>query len=91
MPPDRAPGAGTWISVSISPGAIDVWNVSTRKSPIGTSRSPFALFSTTLAPSASITEPRSPEGSAWESEPPIVPRFRTSGSAICGAAEAIVG
>ena len=65
--------------------------MSTRKSPIGTSRSPVELFSTTLAPSASITDPRSPEGSACASDPPIVPRFRTSGSAICGAAAAIVG
>ncbi len=33
-----------------------------------------------------MTEPQSPCGSAWASEPATVPRLRTSGSEICRAA-----
>ena len=44
-------------------------------------RSPERLRATTSAPSASSTEPQSPAGSPWAREPPIVPRFRTIGSA----------
>ena len=58
---------------------------------MGTSRSASLDFRTTRAFAASITAPRSPLGSQWVSEPPIVPRLRTSGSAICGAAAAIMG
>ena len=39
---------------------------------------------------ASITEFQSPSGSQWAIEPAIVPRLRTSGSAIQGAADPIV-
>ena len=91
VPPERAAGVGTRTSVRSSFGAIVVVKVSTRNSPIGTVRSPLELRSTTLAPIASITAPRSPAGSAWAREPPIVPRLRTRGSAICGAAAAIAG
>ena len=41
---------------------------------------------TTLALAAVHTADRSSAGSAWQSEPPIVPRLRTTGSAItCSA------
>ena len=62
-----------------------------RKSPIGTVRVPFALVATTSAPRASITDPQSPAGSACASDPASVPRFRTIGSEISGAAAAITG
>jgi len=35
-----------------------------------------------------MTDPQSPAGSACASEPPTLPRLRTRGSAICGAADA---
>src|SRR5207247_1241130 len=77
VPPDLGGGVGTRTSVRISFGWIDVVNVSTRNSPIGTTRSPALLRRTTRAPVAGITDPRSPAGSACVSEPPIVPRLRT--------------
>ena len=38
-----------------------------------------------------MTEAQSPCGSAWHSDPTSVPRLRTSGSAISGAAAAMTG
>ncbi len=38
-----------------------------------------------------MTEPKSPWGSAWHSEPTRVPWLRTMGSEISGAAAAMVG
>ena len=46
---------------------------------------------TTCPPSAVTTDAQSPCGSAWHSDPTRVPRLRTIGSAISGAAAAIVG
>ena len=43
----------------------------------------------TSAPVASSTEFQSPSGSQWATEPHSVPRLRTSGSEIHGAADAI--
>ena len=60
-------------------------------SSIESERSPPGPATPTSAPSAVITEPRSPAGSAWASEPPVVPRLRTSGSAMTAAASAISG
>ena len=70
---------------------LAVVKVPWKKSTMGITRSPCRLRATTLAPRASITEPQSPAGSAWASDPPRVPMLRISGSAICGAAAAIVG
>ena len=41
---------------------------------------------TILAPTAAHTADRSSDGSAWHSAPPIVPRLRTTGSAITRSA-----
>ncbi len=60
------------------------------KPSIGITRSPPAERATTSALTASITEFQSPSGSQWATEPHTVPRLRTSGSAIQGAAEAMV-
>ena len=46
---------------------------------------------TQLASSAVHTAVRSSDGSAWHSEPPIVPRLRTTGSAITCSASAKIG
>ncbi len=46
---------------------------------------------TQLASSAVHTAVRSSDGSAWHSEPPIVPRLRTIGSAITCSASAKIG
>ena len=54
----------------------------TWKSSIATTRSPPAPRMTTLAFTAEQTAERSSAASAWQSEPPIVPRLRTTGSAI---------
>ena len=59
---------------------------------MGTSRSPVALVRTTLAPSASITEPMSPAGSAWASDPPIGPEVADrAGRRSAARPAAIVG
>ena len=51
-----------------------------------TTRSPPRPRITTFALAAVQTAERSSAGSAWQSEPPIVPRLRTTGSAItCSA------
>ena len=51
------------------------------------SRSPLGPWHATTEPSsASSTAGRSDAGSPWASEPPIVPRWRTCGSAIVPAA-----
>ena len=51
-----------------------------------TTRSPSAPRITTRALTAVHTADRSSAASAWQSEPPIVPRLRTTGSAItCSA------
>ncbi len=41
---------------------------------------------TTVALAAVQTDDRSSAASAWQSEPPIVPRLRTTGSAITSSA-----
>src|SRR6478752_1582209 len=56
-----------------------------------TTRSPAALRITQLASRAVHTAVRSSDGSAWQSDPPIVPRLRTTGSAITASASAKIG
>ena len=56
-----------------------------------TLRSPSALRITHEALSVVHTADRSSDGSAWHSEPPIVPRLRTTGSAITASASAKIG
>ncbi len=60
------------------------------KSSMGMTRSPAGPVATTSALVASMTEFQSPSGSQWATEPHTVPRLRTSGSAIQGAADAMV-
>ena len=86
MPPARSPGSGTRTSVRISPGSSDVVNGPWKSSSIGIVRSPPGPRATTSARVASMTEPQSPCGSACASEPATVPRLRTIGSEITGAA-----
>ena len=85
------PATGTRTSVTISSGSSAVVNVPCRNSSIGTVRVPDELATTTSAPRASITDPQSPAGSACASDPASVPRLRTTGSEISGAAAAITG
>ena len=68
--------------MSISPAPTAVMYGPTWKSSIPTTRSPSAPRITTCAFAAEQTAERSSAASAWHSEPPIVPRLRTTGSAI---------
>jgi hypothetical protein len=56
-----------------------------------TTRPPLAPRMTALAPTAMHTAGRSSAGSDWHSEPPTVPRLRTTGSAISRSASAKIG
>ena len=56
-----------------------------------TTRSPSRLRITQLAPSVVHTADRSSDGSAWQSEPPSVPRLRTTGSAMTRSASPKIG
>ena len=87
-----APGAGTRTSVSISSGAIEVVERVDQESSIGTSRSPAELLRDHARAEREHHRAQvARAGRRAPSDPPIVPRFRTIGSAICGAAAAIVG
>ena len=77
---------GSRTSVRIWPSWIAVMKGPTWKSSIETTRSPSEPTITTLAFSAEQTADRSSAASAWASEPPIVPRFLTGGSAIISSA-----
>ena len=48
----------------------------------GTTREPLLDRRTTSARKAAATADRSSAGSAWHSDPPMVPRLRTMGSAM---------
>ena len=56
-----------------------------------TTRSPSRPRITQDALTAVQTADRSSDGSAWQSEPPIVPRLRTGGSAITRSASRKIG
>ena len=56
------------------------------KSRMDTMRSPPGPRMTAFAPSTSQTVERSSAGSPWHRDPPIVPRLRTTGSAITRSA-----
>ena len=58
-----------------------MWN-----STAGTVRTPDEERITIVALRADPTAERSSAGSAWQNEPPTVPRLRTGGSAICRSA-----
>ena len=77
---------GSRISVRTWPSWIAVMKGPTWKSSIETTRSPSEPTITTFAFSAEQTADRSSAASAWASEPPIVPRFLTGGSAIISSA-----
>ena len=69
-------------SVRTSVGSMAVWNVSTKKSRAAIVRSPVWLRQTMVAVAAIRTAGQSEAGSAWATEPPIVPQLRTCGSPI---------
>jgi len=87
-----APGCtGTRISASSSPGPMTVsygprWNSRT-----GTSRSPPWPRMTAVARTPANTADRSSDGSAWHSDPPMVPHRRTIGSATTRSASWKIG
>src|SRR6266508_2375466 len=85
-PPARGPDSRTRTAVITSFGASAVVNGPLKNSSIGIVRVPSGPRASTSAPTASITEPQSPCGSACAIEPHTVPRLRTIGSEICGAA-----
>src|SRR4051794_31604156 len=89
LPPPGRKGSRT--SVSSSPSPTAVVNGPTWKSLIGTTRSPSGPRITTFAFAAEHTALRSSAASAWQSEPPIVPRLRTTGSAMTSSASANSG
>ena len=77
--------------MSSSPSPTAVMYGPTWKSSIPTTRSPPLPRMTTWALAAEHTAERSSAASAWHSEPPIVPRLRTTGSAITVSASANSG
>ena len=84
-----AAGAGAHgrrISVRISPAPTAVMYGPTWKPSMPTTRSPSPPRITTFALAAVQTAERSSAASAWHSDPPIVPRLRTTGSAITSSA-----
>src|SRR3954453_19522310 len=89
LPPPGRKGSRT--SVSSSPSPTAVVNGPTWKSLIGTTRSPSGPRITTVAFPAEHTALRSSAASAWQSEPPIVPRLRTTGSAMTFSASRKTG
>ena len=70
----------------ISPSPTAVMYGPTWKPSMPTTRSPPAPRMTTCALAAEQTAERSSAASAWHSEPPIVPRLRTTGSAMTSSA-----
>ena len=56
-----------------------------------TVRDPSRDRITIVIPSAEATAERSSDGSDWQTEPPIVPRLRTIGSAITSSASRKIG
>src|SRR2546425_728195 len=74
------------ISRTISLGSSAEVNVSTKKSFAAMLRSPFGPTTLSSASRASKQAGKSPNGSACEAAPPIVPRLRTCGSPIWAAA-----
>ncbi len=91
-PPARMPCAGgITASTTISSRSSTFSNGPVTKAAIGMERRPRGPCATTEPPSASTTDAQSPCGSAWQSDPTSVPRLRTIGSAISGAAAAMVG
>ena len=86
--PVRGASAGMTISLRISFGRSDVVSRSTNRSPMPMVRcSPVELV-TTWASRARVTAGRSAAGSEWAKLPPMVPMFRTRGSATMPAASA---
>ena len=73
---------GTRTSTSISAGPTTVSYGPSWNSRHGTVRLPLDERITIVALSAAPTADRSSDGSAWQNEPPIVPRLRTIGSAM---------
>ncbi len=85
-PPVPRPGRGIRTSVRISSGSIAVWNGPTKNSRARRIVSPATEWVTIAASVASSTAGQSDDGSAWATEPPIVPQLRTCGSPIPPAA-----
>jgi hypothetical protein len=72
--------------VMISVGSMEVVKGPVTRLAAGITRRPVELVTVISAFSAMATEAQSPCGSAWASDPPKVPRLRTSGSLMSGAA-----
>ncbi len=79
---------GTRTSVRISLGASAVVKKSAKNSSAGTRRVPSIPRRTISVSMANAGAGRSPAGSAWASDPPNVPRWRTCGSATVSVARA---
>ena len=71
---------GTLTSVSSSSGCRTDSRNPVKKSAASISRLPPGPSATRVPPRASTAAGRSEAGSAWASEPPMVPRWRTAGS-----------
>ena len=79
--PHAVPGVfGTRISVSSSSAARADSRNPVKKSLAAITRSPLPPSATNEASRASSVAGRSDAGSAWATEPPMVPRWRTCGS-----------
>ena len=72
-------------------GSMAVVNVSRKKSRAAISRSPSAPRQTIVAFRASSAAGQSEAGSAWATEPPIVPQLRTCGSPMPPDTSWIIG
>jgi hypothetical protein len=82
-PPGRT---GSLISVSISAGPTTVSYGPVWKARADTSRVPSGPWMIMEPFIAANAADRSSDGSAWHSEPPMVPQLRTTGSAITRSA-----
>ena len=90
--PVRGLAAGNSTSTSISSGWRSVVSAPTKKSDASIHRSPAVPTErASRAASASAMAGSSEAGSACERFPPMVPRLRICGCAICGSASAISG
>ena len=86
-PPGRI---GSLISVSNSDGPTTVSYGPVWNARADTSRLPSGPWMTMVPFIAANAADRSSEGSAWQSEPPTVPQFRTMGSAITRSASCMI-
>ena len=84
-----APGSGSRSASRCAPSASRTGRPGSR--PSGSPARPTGPRTRQTAPRTVQTVVRSSAGSAWHSEPPIVPRLRTTGSAITRSASRKIG